>query len=777
MTNLNPALEKLRLRNNQTINIDIKADGDIASEGDKQNNIFEAAQSLLAEGCSVIPIQKGTKKPFVDWEEYQTRRPYKNEIERWFKENNHQLGLVTGNVSGGYFILDFDGENWLDSYSDFLDRFPEFQNSRIVSTGGGKAHVHGRCPEMPSTITKKIKSYPGGEKVELRCNGHQTLVPPSLHPSGGSYYYTYDNPAPVVSLERFNEIIRWIEEGQATSEEPSSRNPDGWQEEILEGVSEGERNVSLTRLAGRLIAKKLSRAEILPVLLAANEKFDPPLEASEVEGILDSMIKKDNRGHPKKEPEPEPEVDIDSLNLTEDEINLLLSRDFSDTENAERWAKFHGSEFLWIDDLNEWWLFDGNNWREAHLDAETTMKTTAKVVLKLALKHQVVDEKRIKIEKQCIQWKDSPGVRRALDMAHSINYKKSSDFDKDPYLFLCKNGVVDLKTGSFRKPLATDYLHKVSNVEFNPNATCPRWLLFLNEIFENSEEVTRYIQRWCGYTLTGDTREEKFLVCEGSGANGKSTLLEVLAWVMGTWGVSVPFATFKEAKWDVPGAHHHADVAQMQGRRFIRSVEVKERAKLNIERLKSITGRDKMSARLPYSRYNIEFYPVGKIWLAVNHLPKIYDTSESCWRRLVRVHFNYTVPEEQRDKTLGDTLKAEGSGILNWMIQGCLDWQREGLGETPTVVRQATQEYQLESTPVRQFVNEKCEVGKHYDVPFDTLFERFMDWWKNEEGDSVAMSKKKFARELQQMGFEPEHSGIRFYKGLRLNLSQNVKEE
>lgn len=538
---------------------------------------------------------------------------------------------------------------------------------------------------------------------------------------------------------------------------------------LQNGVDEGERHTRLAQLVGHYLGKRLERKEIIAIVNGI--RINPPLEEG-IEYFVDSIIKTDMRSHPERYAKPEPLSDVD---LTDDEIQDFVTKDFSDTENARRWARLN-KNFLWIRDRNEWWRFDGINWSLGDIETEYTMKQAAETTSQLALRHQFADErKRIDVLKQCIYWKDSPGVKRALEMARSERYKASSEFDKDSLLFLCKNGLVDLRTGEFRKPVLTDYLHEISNVEFDPEAKCPRWEQFLGEIFLGNQELIRYIQRWCGYTLTGDTREEQFLILEGPGANGKSTLLEVIAWAMGTWGISLPFATFKDVKWDVPGAHHHANIAQMQGKRFIRSIEVKEKAKLNIERLKSMTGRDKISARLPYARYNLEFYPVGKIWLAVNHLPKIYDTTESCWRRVVRIPFLYTVPKEQRDITLGNVLRAEGSGILNWMIQGCLEWQAQGLGELPAVVKDATMQYQLDSTPVRQFVKDHCEVGKHYSERFATLYEQFIKWWQEQEGQSVGMSKKAFGKELDLMGFhsQPGVDNVKFREGLRL-VSQSL---
>ena len=186
--------------------------------------IYLAAKKLLNKGCSLVPIKPGKKAPSIEWKIYQRSLPTEHEIYNWFNGTENQLGLVTGNVSGGLFILDFDGLNWEETFREFLDHFPEFENGRIVQTGSGRPHVYGKCPDLPSEVTRKIKKYYDDEnqiigQVELRANKHQSLVPPSRHPSGAAYAYIDENAANTeISLQRFQEILSWMEENQRERE-------------------------------------------------------------------------------------------------------------------------------------------------------------------------------------------------------------------------------------------------------------------------------------------------------------------------------------------------------------------------------------------------------------------------------------------------------------------------------------------------------------------------------------------------------------------------------
>jgi putative DNA primase/helicase len=458
--------------------------------------------------------------------------------------------------------------------------------------------------------------------------------------------------------------------------------------------------------------------------------------------------------------------------LSDEEKSELLSKDFSDTENARRFLKFNKDRFLYAEDLQRWLHYNPlrPGWGDGEMAVRSCMKETANLVNQLVLSLPFTDDKkRLEKLKQCIAWKDAGGIENSIKMLRDEVFTQSNKFDTNAFLFLCKSGPINLRTGRLEDSKPSDYLRKMSPVRFDPDAKCPQWVQFLTEIFLNIPDLIFFIQKFCGYTLTGNTSEEKFLILEGPGANGKSTLLEVIAGILGEYGVPIPFATFKDPKWDQGGNAHQADIIQLIGARFIRSVEVKERARLNIERLKSLTGNDEMSARPPYARDSVHFYPVGKIWLAVNHLPKIHDTTVSCWRRLLRVPFSYIVPPDKQVKDFSKKLlQEENSGILNWMLDGCYLWQKEGLEPIPSIIMDATNEYRLESTPVKRFVSERCEVGK-YQVTCSQLYEAFVDWWKDEMGEIEPISKIEMGKELKRMEMDTRPiRNVKHYVGLRL---------
>ena len=276
----------------------------------KSNPILEAARKYLAKSYSVVPIKRLQKYPPIKWDEYQDRLPTESELCNWFENTDNQIGIITGNVSGGLFILDFDDDksthtdDWEKAFYEFLDRFKEFQDSLIVRTGSGKTHIYGVCPEMPRELTRRVKKYiKDGKtvaKIELRANDSQSLCPPSIHPCGGHYTQLDETKEPVlINLSRLNDILALVDETEPTEAKDDGDKPEGWQEDIFQGVCEGERNTALVKETGRLLGKKLSRSEILPVLLEANSRFNPPLDDNEVLSILESMIKTDEKNKPR----------------------------------------------------------------------------------------------------------------------------------------------------------------------------------------------------------------------------------------------------------------------------------------------------------------------------------------------------------------------------------------------------------------------------------------------------------------------------------------------
>jgi P4 family phage/plasmid primase-like protien len=288
-----------------------------------------------------------------------------------------------------------------------------------------------------------------------------------------------------------------------------------------------------------------------------------------------------------------------------------------------------------------------------------------------------------------------------------------------------------------------------------------------------------------GYSLTGDTGEEVLFLIHGPEAAGKSTFVEALKATLGDYALTADFETFLAKKGD--GGIRN-DVARLAGARFVSSIEVDEGKKLAEALVKQLTGGDAVSARFLFAEF-FEFAPAFKLWLAVNHAPRVTDQDGAIWRRILRVPFEHTVPKERRDKTVKATLKnpaVAGPAILAWAVAGGLAWQREGLG-VPPVIEAATAQYRADQDPLRDFYAQCCVFEAQAWVASAALYAAYQSWARengvrpNHVLTSTAVGKRLRARgclpkpgEIDDMGKRKKARG---WTGLRLRTEGDAEAD
>ncbi len=431
----------------------------------------------------------------------------------------------------------------------------------------------------------------------------------------------------------------------------------------------------------------------------------------------------------------------------------------SDSGNAELFAIFYRDTVRFDHKQGRWLLWDNDRWTE---DKQEKVRGLMKQAARQ--RHELVfdlsdSEERTRQIKWALQSESRYAIDAALELAKSEpNVSDDGErWDGNPMLFGFANGIVDLAAGQFRTATQGDLITKFSPVVFDANAECPRFQRFLEEIFDNDEERIHYIQKAVGYTLTGSVEEHCLFACYGSGRNGKSTLLEVLMYIMGDYGVDLPFSTLETT-------HQIGEGANLPGARFAKAVEIREGRRLDEARVKSWTGGDTISVR-PLYRNTFSFQPTHKLWLAFNHKPIVADNSPAIWNRIHLIPFERKFAKHEADKKLLATLKAEAPGILNWAIQGCLAWQSEGL-QVPTAVEQATREYEQESDPIGPFLAECCEQNPEFQLPKSELWKTYLAWCPE------PVSQKAFVERMRSRGFGERRTGsTRSWTGLRVRAS------
>lgn len=471
----------------------------------------------------------------------------------------------------------------------------------------------------------------------------------------------------------------------------------------------------------------------------------------------------------------------------------------SDLANAERLIAMHGEDLRHAPDLGGWFHYDERRWRRDEAAARRASWHVARKLLIWAARARAEAEKalndptilddeprrelaKLRIEQAKKAWKhaaqsqSSSRLKAILDVAEAQEQMavRSSAFDRDPLLFNCANGVVDLRTGELRPHRREDMISKLSPVAYDRAARSDLWERVLAEATGDDEEMIAFLRRAVGYSLTADVSEEKLFFVHGPAAAGKSTLLEAIKATLGDYAATANFETFI-ARPEAGGIRN--DVARLAGSRMVVSIEVDEGKKLAEGLVKMLTGGDTISARFLY-REEFEFKPGFKLWLAANHAPRVRDDDGAMWRRILRVPFERVVPPEKRDPRVKAALtnaSVSGPAILAWAVRGCLEWQKEGLG-VPASVARATDAYRAENDPLREFIEECVEL-----VPGDqgswvsrAGLRAAYEHWAKENGARFTLSPKEFTARIRALGCDeasnrgPSGQPVRTWRCLRL---------
>ncbi len=438
----------------------------------------------------------------------------------------------------------------------------------------------------------------------------------------------------------------------------------------------------------------------------------------------------------------------------------------TDMGNGYRFARQHRDAARFNGLANKWFLWDTKRWAEDTSGAVMRLakRTVQNIYHEAAMPTD--EEERKALAKHAIKSEADGRITAMLHQAQSELPVCVEEFDADPFALNCDNGILDLRTGELR-PHNRKAMHtKLSPVAYDSAATAPKWTAFLDRIFGGDASLIGFVQKAVGYSLTGDVSEQCLFLLHGSGANGKSVFLKTLTAMLADYGQTTRTETWMTKR---PGGVSN-DVAALRGARFVSAVETDDGQRLAEGTVKALTGGDAVRARFLFQE-SFEFQPQFKIWLAANHKPEIRGTDHAIWRRIRLVPFNVTIPERERNPHLDAELRAELPGVLTWAVEGCLAWQREGLGE-PLAVKEATADYKDEMDMLGEFFADRCEVGDHYQATAGELFAAYESWCQS-NGESK-QSQKWLGLQLKERGFEQSKSKhSRFWKGIGLIRHEN----
>lgn len=407
----------------------------------------------------------------------------------------------------------------------------------------------------------------------------------------------------------------------------------------------------------------------------------------------------------------------------------------TDEYNAKRLIHLHGDvlRYCWDGDAG-WLTYDGQRWnrKEGVAMAENLARQTAESLFDVWKKERNPDQ-RTKILDWFKKSQNYRQIQAALSMARSDDKIRTliERLDSDIYLFNCDNGTLDLRTGELRLHRSQDMLTQLAPVKYDREATCPRWLMCLVTWMQNDPEKIDYLQRLMGMSLTGDICARVFPIFHGSGRNGKSVFLDTIRELMGDYALSAPEELLMEKNYQV----HPCEIAALVGKRLVMFDETKPNMKLRTALVKRITGDRTLQARYMRENY-FEFHTTSKPILVTQNLPRITETTDAIWDRVQLVSWPYRITDEEQNSHLLDELRSEWPGILNWLIEGCLNWQKGG-GKlvTPACVQTATENYREESDILANFIAEMVvlDIAPEYPVRKSELHKRYIEWTKSNE--------------------------------------------
>ncbi|MDY6835510.1 MAG: phage/plasmid primase, P4 family [Chloroflexota bacterium] len=425
---------------------------------------------------------------------------------------------------------------------------------------------------------------------------------------------------------------------------------------------------------------------------------------------------------------------------------------FTDVGNSERFIDWCGGDVHYSYDLHRWLVWNKSIWA-IDPGGRVTKKAIdmAKGMYAQASQTEGKEERK-KLVTWALKCEGMSKIKPMLELARTLEGVPISldKLDSHQMLLGCPQTTVDLSSGDKLQSKRENLITKTTTVDLCPTANCDMWQAFLIEIMDGNEYLIDFLQRAIGYSLTGDTSERCMFILWGSGANGKSTLLQVISQIMGDYAMQTPTETLMIRRQEtIPN-----DIARLKGARFVMATESGVGQQLNESVIKQLTGGDMVSARFMHGEW-FDFLPSHKLWLATNHKPTIKGTDKAIWDRIRLIPFTVSIPDDRQDKHLASRLMDEASGILAWAVQGCQAWQKRGLG-MPREVIHATQAYRAEQDLLGDWLEQCCTLGPLQSVEGAALYKNFTEWAL--ENGERPISNNQLGALLKERGFERYHT-------------------
>lgn len=444
----------------------------------------------------------------------------------------------------------------------------------------------------------------------------------------------------------------------------------------------------------------------------------------------------------------------------------------TDLGNSERFIAQHGENVRYCYAWHKWLVWAGARWERDDAGGTYRLaKETVRGIYQEAAEAEDEDRRKA-LAKHATRSEAADKIKSLLELAKSAVPISPDKLDAAAWLLNCENGTIDLRSGQLREHRREDLITKIAPVQYRADAEAPTWRAVLERVLP-SEAVRTFFKKLCGYAISGDVSEHILPVLYGTGANGKSTVLNALLEAAGEYGMQAAPDLLVAKR-----GGHPTEVADLFGMRVVASIEVEDGRRLAEALVKSLTGGDKVRARRMRQDF-WQFDPTHTAFLCTNHKPEIRGTDNAIWRRIRMIPFTETIPPAEQDKKLPEKLRSELPGILTWAVEGCLEWQCAGL-KAPDEVRKATGAYRSEMDVIGAFLRDECEIDESgaegYKATLKDVYSRYEEWC--EEGGEKPETKRKFNARLTERGqFRDRRSGpggLREWHGLKLLTKPNA---
>ncbi len=402
---------------------------------------------------------------------------------------------------------------------------------------------------------------------------------------------------------------------------------------------------------------------------------------------------------------------------------------WSDIGNGNLFADWYRDVARYVPERKKWFVYDSSVWGP-DTGSLYTMELCKRLADDLTIYALSIPDERQRNDYLDFvkRWQRRNYRETILKDAAGVYPVLLSDFDKNPYLYNCLNGTLNLQTWEFRPHSPADMLATIAGVNYDPNARCSLWEKVVSDAMQNDMDKALFLQKALGYGLTGDTSEECFFILYGATTrNGKGTIMETYMRMQDGYGRAARPETIAQKDKANSNAPTE-DIARLAGARVVNISEPGKYMVLSAALVKTLTGNDKITARF-LNENSFEFSPQFKLFINTNYLPKVNDTTVFSSGRVYVIPFERHFSKDEQDKSLKRKLAQPEnlSGILNWCLEGLRLVQETGLAPPDSVI-EATKQYQQDSDKISRFIDEMMEPDVYGEIRTEEAYNAYQQW-------------------------------------------------